>query len=346
MQVNGTNGGKILYPLINHTEKTSLSLAGYFYEFVTLQYDGGGNFRVEQVTPATAQQLGLAGIGGLSRWLFPAASAYDAGVADNGTAISAFNSPLGYLTVTLPSIDTINNGWTLAITNDNNKLAAVQVNATNGGKLLYPGSGATVTSLQLAAGNFETAVLQFDGSNFRVMQLTPASAASIGMAGGTCTAKWSFPAVSSYAAGPSDCGTTISNFNSPIASLSVTLPSTTAIAAGWSMSFASDNNKTLSLQVNATSGGDILIPGTRGAQTALTLYGGNYELVTLQFDGSNFRVMSASPATASANGMFPAMGTPASSAAACQTGQIEFDASYLYACTAANTWKRTAWSSF
>ncbi|HVB18341.1 MAG TPA: glycosyl hydrolase family 28-related protein [Stellaceae bacterium] len=346
VQVNGTNGGNILYPLINHTEKTSLSLAGSFYEFVTLQYDGGGNFRVEQVTPATAQQLGLAGIGGLSRWLFPAASAYNAGVADNGTAISAFNSPLGYLTVTLPSIDTINNGWTLAIANDNNKLAAVQVNATNGGKLLYPGSGATVTSLQLAAGNFETAVLQFDGSNFRVMQLTPASAASIGMAGGTCTAKWSFPAVSSYAAGPSDCGTTISNFNSPIASLSVTLPSTTAIAAGWSMSFASDNNKTLSLQVNATSGGNILIPGTRGAQTALTLYGANYELVTVQFDGTNFRIMSATPATASANGMFPAIGTPASSTAACQTGQIEFDASYLYACTAANTWKRTAWSSF
>ena len=346
VQVNGTNGGNILYPLINHTEKTSLSLAGSFYEFVTLQYDGGGNFRVEQVTPATAQQLGLAGIGGLSRWLFPAASAYNAGVADNGTAISAFNSPLGYLTVTLPSIDTINNGWTLAIANDNNKLAAVQVNATNGGKLLYPGSGATVTSLQLAAGNFETAVLQFDGANFRVMQLTPASAASIGMAGGTCTAKWSFPAVSSYTAGPSDCGTTISNFNSPIASLSVTLPSTTAIAAGWSMSFASDNNKTLSLQVNATSGGNILIPGTRGAQTALTLYGGNYELVTVQFDGTNFRIMSATPATASANGMFPAIGTPASSTAACQTGQIEFDASYLYACTAANTWKRTAWSSF
>ncbi|HVB15481.1 MAG TPA: hypothetical protein VNF04_03005, partial [Stellaceae bacterium] len=114
----------------------------------------------------------------------------------------------------------------------------------------------------------------------------------------------------------------------------------------WSMSFASDNNKTLSLQVNATSGGNILIPGTRGAQTALTLYGGNYELVTVQFDGTNFRIMSATPATASANGMFPAIGTPASSTAACQTGQIEFDASYLYACTAANTWKRTAWSSF
>src|ERR671938_246607 len=88
--------------------QTSLSLAGNLYEYVTLQYDGSGNFRVEQVTPATAQQLGLAGIGGISRWAFPSVSAYSAGVADNGSAISAFNSPLAYLTVTLPSVTAIN----------------------------------------------------------------------------------------------------------------------------------------------------------------------------------------------------------------------------------------------
>ncbi|HVC56394.1 MAG TPA: glycosyl hydrolase family 28-related protein [Stellaceae bacterium] len=344
--VNGTDGGKILYPLANATTQTALSLAGNSYEYMTLQYDGGGNFRVEQVTPATAQQLGLAGIGGVSRWLFPAVSAYGAGLADNGAAISAFNSPLGYLTVTLPPASALNPGWTLAIANDNGKTAAVQVNATDGGKILYPGSRASATSLQLASGDYEMAVLQFDGSNFRVLHLTPASAAAIGMTGGTCAAKWSFPAVSSYAAGPTDCGRTLSNFNSPIASLTVTLPSTTAIAAGWSMSFASDNNKTLTVEVNGTSGGAILVPGTRGAQSALTLAGGNYELVTLAFDGSDFRIMAATPATASANGMFPANGTPASSSAACQTGQIELDSNYLYACTAPNTWKRSAWSSF
>jgi len=346
IQVNGTGGGNILYPLTNPSVQTSLTLAGNAYEFLTLQYDGGGNFRVEQVTPGTAQQLGLAGIGGLSRWRFPTVSSYSAALADNGTAFSAFNSPLGSLTVTLPSVTGLNPGWTMAISNDNGKLAAVQVNATSGGKILYPGSGASVTSLQLAAGDYETAVLQFDGSNFRVMHLTPASAAAIGLAGGTCTAKWDFPAVSTFATGPSDCGAVISNFNSPIASLTVTLPSTTAITAGWSMGFAADNNKTLTVQVNGTSGGHILIPGTRGVQSALTLYDANYELLQLQFDGSNFRVMSATPATASANGMFPAIGTPASSSAFCQTGQIEFDASYLYACTASNTWKRSALSSF
>lgn len=346
VQVDATSGGHILYPLANAAGQTSLSLAGNQYEYVTLQYDGSGNFRVEQVTPATAQQLGLAGIGGISRWGFPSVSAYSATVVDNGTAISAFNSPLAYLTVTLPSTNTINPGWTLAISNDNGKLAAVQVNATNGGHILYPGGGTTVTSLQLAAGNYETALLQFDGSNFRLLQVTPASAAAIGLAGGTCTPKWNFPAVSSYAAGPTDCGTTISSYNSPIASLTVTLPSTGAIAAGWAIGLVTDNGKSLTAQVNATAGGNILLPGTRGAQSTLTLYGQNYELVELEFDGSNFRVLSASPATASANGMFPATGTPAASSAACQTGQVEFDSNYLYACTAPNTWKRAAWSSF
>ena len=344
--VNAANGGKILYPLANAATQTSLTLAGTDYEYVTLQYDGSGNFRVEQVTPATARQLGLAGTGGVSRWEFPAVSAYTAAVADNGAAVSAFNSPLGYLTVTLPSTTALNPGWTLAIANDNGKIAAVQANATDGGRILYPGSGATVTSLQLSPGDYEMAVLQFDGSNFRVLRLTPASAAAIGARGSGCIAKWLFPAVATYAAGPTDCGATISNFNSPIASLTVTLPSPAAIAAGWTMSFASDNNKALTVQVNGVNGGEIVMPGTRGAQSALTLYGGNYELVTLQFDGSNFRVMSATPATASANGMFPATGTPASSGAACQTGQIEFDSNYLYACTAPNTWKRSALSSF
>ena len=345
-QVNATSGGHILYPLANAASQTSLALAGNLYEYVTLQYDGGGNFRVEQVTPATAQQLGLAGIGGISRWAFPSASAYTAAVADNGTAVSAFNSPLAYLTVTLPSVDKINPGWTLAIANDNGKVAALQVNATNGGHILFPGSGATATSLQLAAGNYEMALVQFDGSNFRVLQVSPVSAAAIGLSGATCLARWSFPSVSSYAAGPADCGLTLSNYNTPIASLTVTLPSTTAIAAGWSMSFVSDNGKTMTVQVNGTSGGQILLPGTRGAQSALTLYHQNYELVTLQFDGSNFRIVTTSPASASANGMFPATATPASSSAACQTGQLQFDSNYLYACTAPNTWKRAAWSTF
>ena len=322
VQVNATAGGHILYPLANAAAQTTLSLAGNLYEYVTLQYDGTGNFRVEQVTPATAQQLGLAGIGGITRWVFPSVSAYSAAVIDNGSAISAFNSPLAFLSVTLPSVNTINPGWTLAVANDNGKTAALQVNPTNGGHILFPGSGTAAGSVQLAAGNYEMALVQFDGSNFRVLQVSPVSAAAIGLSGTTCLPRWNFPSVSTYGASPADCGLTLSNYNTPIASLTVTLPSTTAISAGWSMSFVTDNGKSLTVQVNAASGGQILLPGTRGAQSALTLFHQNYELVTLQFDGSNFRVEKTSPATASANGLFPPTGTPSSSSAACQTGQL------------------------
>ena len=60
-----------------------------------LQYDGTGNFRVLQATPATAQAIGMAGPGAIGRWLFPAVSAYIAKLADNGAAVSSFNSPAG-----------------------------------------------------------------------------------------------------------------------------------------------------------------------------------------------------------------------------------------------------------
>jgi hypothetical protein len=346
VQVNGTDGGHILYPLASAAGQSALTLAGYQYEYATLQYDGSGNFRVEQVTPATAQQLGIAGSGGLTRWSFPAASTYTATVADNGNVVSTFNSPLSFLTVTLPAANALNSGWTIAIANDNDKLAAAQIASGDSARILYPGSGATVSSLQLASGNYEQAVLQFDGSNFRVMQMTPATAASLGVPGTGCIARSSFPSVSSYNATQADCGTVISSYNSPIASLTVTLPSGAAITAGWSMGFVTDNGKALTVQVNGTSGGQILMPGTRGAQSSLTLYGQNYEYLKLEFDGSNFRVASMTPASASANGMFPATGTPSSSSAACQTGQAEADSNYLYFCTGPNTWKRSAWSSF
>ena len=52
------------------------------------------------------------------------------------------------------------------------------------------------------------------------------------------------------------------------------------------------------------------------------------------------------PLTANAAGMSVPIGTPASSSAACQTGALQSDGSYLYFCSAPNTWKRAALSSF
>lgn len=45
-------------------------------------------------------------------------------------------------------------------------------------------------------------------------------------------------------------------------------------------------------------------------------------------------------------GVLIGFGTPATSSATCTQGQIEFDASYVYTCVAANTWRRVATSSF
>lgn len=349
IEVNGTSGGNILYPLVNGAAKTTLSLAGDNYEYVVLQYDGGGNFRLEQATPATAQQLGLAGIGGISRWLFPAASAYSATVADNGAAIVSSNSPLSYMAVTLPPTTAITAGWTLAVAQDGLKTNAVQVNGTSGGHILYPGSGAAQTALSLAAGNYEYAVLQYDGAgNFRVVAISPASATVLAMPGMAGLSRWSFPALSAYTATVADNGSAISSFNSPGAGTTVTLPAIAMIGQGWTLGVATDNAKTMTVQVNGGSGEKILVPGTLGAQTALALSGNTsgYELVILEFDGSNFRVLSATPLTANAAGMSLLIGTPASSSAACQTGAFETDGVYLYLCTGINTWKRAALSSF
>ena len=114
VNVNGTDGGQILYPKNQAAGVASLALADNRFEFLMLQYDGSGNFRVLQASPATAQAIGMAGTGGIDRWLFPAVSAYIAKLGDNGAAVSSFNSPPAYMTVTLPSIGAITAGWTIA----------------------------------------------------------------------------------------------------------------------------------------------------------------------------------------------------------------------------------------
>ena len=169
----------------------------------------------------------MIGAAGISHWSFPAASAYNATTADNGNVISSVNSPLTYLAVTLPATTALSMGWTIGIATDGNKTASVQVNGTSGGHILYPGSGAAVTSASLAGGNYELLVLQFDGSNFRVLGATPSTATSIGITGSApAINRWNFPTVSTYAASQSDSGNALSSYNTPTSSLIVTLPST------------------------------------------------------------------------------------------------------------------------
>ncbi len=350
VQVNGVSGGHIVWPGAG-AASTAVALANTSqgaYEFLVLQYDGSGNFRVVGATPATAQSIGMIGAASLSHWSFPSVSAYAATVADNGNVVSSDNSPASYMAVTLPPTTAIPMGWTVGLATDNGKTMSVQVNGTSGGHILYPGSGATATSASLATGNYELMALRFDGANFRVTEATPATAALIGLAGSTPDInRWSFPSAATYAAGQSDNGNALSSYNTA-AGLTVTLPSTTAIGAGWTMGFATDNGKPLNLQVNGVSGGSILEPARGGASaTSLALAAGqNYEFLQLRFDGSNFRITSATPQTINDLGGLISPGTPASSTAACNIGQLQADSNYLYFCTAPNTWKRAALSSF
>jgi hypothetical protein len=326
VQVNSTTGGHIVWPGSGGSQ-TSLAMANTSqgaYEFMVLQYDGNGNFRVLEATPATAQAIGMVGAAGISRWSFPTVSSYSATVTDNGNVISSLNSPASYLAVTLPSTTAVPMGWTIGIATDGNKTAAVQTNSTSGGRILYPGSGATTTSASLAGANYELLVLQFDGGNFRVIQATPATATLMGISGNAPGInRWSFPAVGTYAASQSDIGNALSSYNTPVSSLTVTLPPTTAISAGWTMGFATDNGKTMTVQVNGAAGAHILYPAgaTGSAGNSVTLAPINYEFMALQFDGGNFRIVSITPRSASALGMLghqittgatPAVGSGAS----------------------------------
>ena len=309
VQVNSAAGGHILWPGSGGSQ-TSLAMANTSqgaYEFAVLQYDGNGNFRVVEATPASAQAIGMIGATGISRWTFPAVSSFSATVADNGNVVSSLNSPAPYLVVTLPSTTAIPMGWTIGIATDGNKTASVQVNSTSGGRILYPGSGATTSSASLAGTSYELLVLQFDGGDFRVIHATPATATLMGITGNAPGInRWSFPAVSTYAASHSDSGNALSSYNTPTGSLAVTLPSTTSISAGWTMGFAIDNGKGMTVQVNGTAGGHILYPAgaTGTAGNSVTLAAVNYEFLLLQFDGSNFRITSITPRSAAALGMF------------------------------------------
>src|SRR5260370_41479815 len=79
-----------------------------------------------------------------------------------------------------------------------------------------------------------------------------------------------FPASSGYAANLSDNGNVLSSYNSA-AGLTVTLPSTNGLPDGWSIGFATDNDKSLTVQLHNTTGGHTVWPGSAGAHTTLTM---------------------------------------------------------------------------
>jgi hypothetical protein len=333
------SGGKFL---------ASLTLGPGDYEFAELVADGS-QYRITAATRNTRVANGLESRDWPGHWLYPSSAGYAATLADNGTVLSSFNTASG-LTATLPPTTDLIAGWSIGFATDNGKGVTVEVNGTSGGQILYPKTvAAGVSAVSLAGNRYEFLALQYDGSgNFRIVQATPATAQAIGMAGPGALGRWLFPAASAYTATLGDNGAAISSFNSPLSYMAVTLPPVGAIGAGWTIGIASDNSKATSVQVNGGAGEKILVPGTPGAQNSLSLStnASGYELVVLQFDGSNFRVVSVTPLSANAGGMAVLIGTPASSSAACQTGALQSDGVYLYFCAAPNSWKRAALSTF
>jgi hypothetical protein len=332
----------------------SLTLGAGNYEYVRVEADGN-IWGVTAASRSTRVANGLEAPPWPSRWLYPASAGYAATLADNGNTLSSYNAA-GGLTVTLPSTTGLPNGWSMGFATDNGHGLTVQTNATNGGHILYPGSGALTTSVAMAQGfpgqiAYEAMVLQYDnnaaGANFRIVSATPATVASLNMLGAGGINRWSFPAGSTaYIATAADNGNMISSFNSPSSFMAVTLPPTTAINQGWTIGIVSDNGKTMSVQVAAANGGAILMPGATGSVSSFSLQNQAYESAVLQFDGSNFRILWITPISLDLLGGTMPFLTPPSSSAACQAGRWQADASFVYVCTAPNQWKRAALSSF
>ena len=115
------------------------------YEFAVLRYDGSGNFRLVEATPATAQANRLIGTRGISRWSFPTTSSYSATVLIMAMSYQAITAQFRTWPSHCRQPPYFPMGWTFAVTTDNNKAMSVQVNGTAGGHILYPGSGNSVT---------------------------------------------------------------------------------------------------------------------------------------------------------------------------------------------------------
>lgn len=107
--------------------------------------------------------------------------------------------------------------------------------------------------------------------------------------------KTKVPNTGSYTCGPTDSGTL---FNSASAggSLLVELPNTSTINTGWYAGIIRSNSNPISFQVNGAHSEHILVPGGPAA-TNVTTWGANFEFLIVSFDGGDFEIISASPAT-------------------------------------------------
>jgi hypothetical protein len=126
------------------------------------------------------------------------------------------------------------------------------------------------------------------------------SSTGVTVIGSGSRSRWYFPSTASYTAAPIDDGLNISSYNAPGASITVTLPPIGSVNPGWTMGFATDNGK--GMTITAPSGA--ILSGGK-AVSSIVLGPGNYENVVLQSDGNNWRIISSTRNTRLVNGFDP-----------------------------------------
>ena len=126
------------------------------------------------------------------------------------------------------------------------------------------------------------------------------SSTGVSVIGGGSRSRWYFPSTAAYMAAPVDDGLNISSYNAPGASMTVTLPAVGSVNPGWTMGFATDNGK--GMTITAPSGA--ILSGGK-AMSSIILGPGNYENVALQSDGNNWRIISSTRSTRLVNGFDP-----------------------------------------
>ncbi len=239
--------------------------------------------------------ISIIGRGALGRYIEPAAASYTAFGVDDGNIVSAKNaigpvityngslSTAASLPVTLPVPSQVGAGWTAGFVTDGGK--AVVLTAPAGVKILA--GGLQLGTLTLGPVNYEIAVVESDGSNFRLLYLSQRTQMLNGLTTNYPSA-WQYLPGPGYQATLGDNGNVLSSALTETG-LSVTLPSITGISNGWSVAFAADA-KPITVMVSGVNGGAIVLPTGNRITTwpipSLTNY------AALQFDGAYFRVIS------------------------------------------------------
>lgn len=246
----------------------------------------------------TSTGISVIGRGSLNRFAAPAVTSQTLFGSDDGTIFSSANAtgaPIGFtaasLPLRLPSAAQVGVGWTIGLVSDANK--AVVATPPADSQILSRGM-ALASLIVASAGsnsNYEFAVLKSDGSNFRVEYISDRAASLNNLKTGLPW-NWYTPGGPGYQATAGDNQGVISSAQTT-SGLAVTLPSTTGLPPGWTVGLVQDSGKLLTVQVNGTAGGQIL----RAFGAAVTSFVSmqEHQVITLQFDGANFRDLSPPP---------------------------------------------------